>query len=197
MNWTSCDGEMALPNFYHHGRILEDAQRSQKIPISLRSHRPDPVCRPAPFLAVLQITQPAILSPAPVSWPLDHHRSYHPSDLCLAHLFAIVAGIGRIESTQSLVHNGLIPSLLGLPNFPHRDPLRTFLWRFGPQARRGLQGAHNRVRAALFPPLGLLYSAIVNADTTAVLTYGHQVGTAVGHVPKRRQGKPSYAPLKI
>ncbi len=130
-----------------------------------------------------------------VSWPPYHHRSYHPSDLFLAHLFAVVAGIGRVESTQSLVHNGLIPPLLGLPNFPHRDTLRTFLWRFGPQQLQSLQGAHDRVRAALFPRLGLRYSAIVDADTTAVLTYGQQEGTAVGYIPKRRHGKPSYAPL--
>ena len=60
-------------------------------------------------------------------WPDYHHRSYHPADLFLAHLFAIVAGIGRIENTQSLIHNGLIPPLLGLPEFPHRDTLRSFL----------------------------------------------------------------------
>src|SRR5262245_20089595 len=67
-----------------------------------------------------------------VRWPKYSHRDYHPADLFLAHLFSIVAGIGRVENTQSLVHNGLIPPLLGLPDFPHRDTLRTFLWRFGP-----------------------------------------------------------------
>jgi len=130
-----------------------------------------------------------------VSWPPYHHRSYHPADLFLAHLFAIVAGIGRIESMQSLVHNGLIPPLLGLPNFPHRDTLRTFLWRFGPQHLQSLERAHDRFRGALFSRLGLLYSAIVDADTTALPTYGHQEGVAVGYIPKRRHGKPSYAPM--
>jgi hypothetical protein len=48
-----------------------------------------------------------------VCWPNYHHRGYHPADLFLAHLFAIVAGIGRIENAQSLIHNGLIPPLLG------------------------------------------------------------------------------------
>lgn len=65
-------------------------------------------------------------------WTPYHHRAYHPAYLFSAHVFAIVAGIGRIENTHSLVHNGLIPPMLGLPNFPHRDTLRTFLWRFGP-----------------------------------------------------------------
>lgn len=130
-----------------------------------------------------------------VHWPPYHHREYHPADLFLAHLFSIVGGLGRIENTQSLIHNGLIPPILGLSDFPHRDTLRSFLWRFGPAQLRSLETAHDRLRQALFQCLGLLYSAVVDADTTALLTYGSQEGTAVGYIPKRRHGKPSYAPL--
>jgi hypothetical protein len=128
-------------------------------------------------------------------WPDYQHRGYHPADLFLAHLFAIVAGIGRIENAQSLIHNGLIPPLLGLPEFPHRDTLRSFLWRFGSQELRSLVAAHDRLRQELFLRLGLLYSAIVDADTTALITYGSQEGTAVGYIPKRRHGQASYAPI--
>ena len=130
-----------------------------------------------------------------VRWPKYHHRGYHPADLFLAHLFAIVAGIGRIENAQSLIHNGLIPPLLGLPEFPHRDTLRSFLWRFGSQELHSLVAAHDRLRQELFLRLGLLYSAIVDADTTALITYGSQQGTAVGYIPKRRHGQASYAPI--
>lgn len=130
-----------------------------------------------------------------VRWPLYYHRNYYPVDLFLAHIFAIVAGIGRIENTQSLIHNGLIPPILGLPDFPCRDTLRTFLWRFSPENLQSLRFAHDRFRAELFCRFGLLYSALVDADTTALLTYGHQEGTAVGYIPKRRHGKPSYAPI--
>jgi hypothetical protein len=130
-----------------------------------------------------------------VRWPRYSPRNYHPVDLFLAHLFAIVAGIGRVENTQSLIHNGLIPPLLGLPEFPHRDTLRSFLWRFGPEELHSLMAAHDRLRQELFSRLGLLYSAIVDADTTALITYGSQEGTAVGYIPKRRHGQPSYAPI--
>jgi hypothetical protein len=130
-----------------------------------------------------------------VRWPQYPHRDYHPADLFLAHVFALVAGLGRIENTQCLLHNGLIPPLLGLPEFPHRDTLRTFLWRFGPQQLQSLEAAHDRFRRALFPRPGVQYSAIVDADTTALLVFGSQEGAAVGYVPKRRHGKPSYAPL--
>ena len=130
-----------------------------------------------------------------VRWPDYHHRNYHPADLFLAHLFSMVAGIGRIENAQSLIHNGLIPPLLGLPEFPHRDTLRSFLWRFGPKELHSVVSAHDRLRQELFHRLGLLHSAIVDADTTALLTYGHQEGVAVGFVPKKRHGQPSYAPI--
>jgi hypothetical protein len=130
-----------------------------------------------------------------VRWPNYAHRSYHPADLFLAHVFAIVAGIGRIENTQSLTHNGLLPPLLGLPDFPHRDTLRAFLWRFDTRSLRSLQSAHDKLRAEFFRRLSLLYSAIVDADTTTLITYGSQEGVAVGYIPKRRHGQPSYAPI--
>jgi hypothetical protein len=130
-----------------------------------------------------------------VRWPAYHHRQFHPADLFLAHLFAIIADIGRVESTQSLIHNGLLPPLLGLPDFPHRDTLRSFLWRFDSMHLKHLQTAHDRLRHELCQRLGLLYSAIIDADTTALITYGSQEGTAVGYIPKRRHGQPSYAPI--
>jgi hypothetical protein len=55
----------------------------------------------------------------------------------------MVAGIGRIENAQSLIHNGLIPALLGLPEFPHRGTLRSFLWRFGPKELHSVVTAHD------------------------------------------------------
>lgn len=130
-----------------------------------------------------------------VRWPNYHHREYHPADLFIAHLFAIVAGIGRIENAQSLIHNGLIPPLLGLPEFPHRDTLRSFLWRFGPEQLSSLRAAHDRLRHELFHRLGVLYSAIVDADTTTLITYGTQEGIARGYIPKRRHTQYSYAPI--
>jgi len=130
-----------------------------------------------------------------VHWPDYDYRGYHPADLFLAHVFSIVAGLGRIENTQCLIHNGLVPPLLGLNDFPHRDTLRTFLLRFGPESLRNLQAGHDKLRSELFRRLGLLYSATVDADTTTLITYGSQEGVARGYIPKRRHTQPSYAPL--
>lgn len=129
-----------------------------------------------------------------VTWPAYSGRHYQPVDLFLAHLYASVVGIGRIENTKSLVHNGLLPSLLGLPNFPHRDTLRTFLWRFRPNHLRSLEAAHDKVRTELVSRLGLLYSAIVDADTTVLTVFGHQEAAEIGYNPRYR-GKRSYAPI--
>ena len=128
-------------------------------------------------------------------WANYHHRAYHPADLFLAHIFAIVSGIGRIENTQTLTHNGIIPPILGFSDFPHRDTLRTFLWRFNRKNLQSLEAAHNKLRATLFQRLGLSYSATIDADTTSLMTYGHQEGVTLGYVPKLHHTKPSYAPI--
>ena len=130
-----------------------------------------------------------------VRWPQYDYREYHPADIFLAHVFAIVAGIGRIENTQCLIHNGLIPPLLGLNDFPHRDTLRGFLLRFGARELRSLQAAHDRLRASLFDRFGLQYSAVVDADTTSLITYGSQEGAVRGYIAKRRHTQYSYAPI--
>jgi hypothetical protein len=83
---------------------------------------------------------------------------------------------------------------LGLPNFPHRDTLRTFLWRFTPGSLQSLKAAHDRLRGDLSPRLGLRYSAIVDADTTVLTVFGHPEAAEVGYNPKYR-GKRSYAPI--
>jgi Transposase DDE domain group 1 len=130
-----------------------------------------------------------------VRWPDYDYRNFHPADLFLSHVFSMVVGLGRIENTQSLIHNGLIPPLLGLSDFPHRDTLRTFLLRFGPQSLHSLETAHDKLRSELFRRLDVLYSATVDADTTALMTYGTQEGVARGYIPKRRHRQSSYAPI--
>jgi Transposase DDE domain group 1 len=130
-----------------------------------------------------------------VRWPGYDYRNFHPADMFLAHLFSIVVGLGRIENTQSLLHNGLIPPLLGFNEFPHRDTLRTFLSRFNAQSLGSLQAAHDKLRQELFRRLDVVYSAIIDADTTALMTYGSQEGVARGYIPKRRHRQSSYAPI--
>jgi len=105
-----------------------------------------------------------------------------------------VAGIGRIDNTQSLIHNGLIPPLLGRADFPHRDTLRTFLWHFRPEHLQPGSSPRPRPRHAL-PTLGAALRCHRGCRTTALITYGHQEGVALGYIPKRRHRQGSYAPI--
>ncbi|OVE76673.1 hypothetical protein BVX98_05150 [bacterium F11] len=77
-------------------------------------------------------------------WPFYKERKFHPVDMFLVHLFSIVAELGKIENTQSLKLNGLFLQLPDPPDFPHRDTLRTFLWRFTHKELQNLQQDHNQ-----------------------------------------------------
>lgn len=129
-----------------------------------------------------------------VNWPVYSERRFHPADIFLAHLFATVAGLGRIENAKSLKLNGLFPHLLGLPDFPHRDTLRSFLWRFTANDLRSLQAAHNQLREELLHRMGILWSAVVDLDATQLTVFGNQEGATVGY-NKAKRGKKSYSPL--
>lgn len=129
-----------------------------------------------------------------VDWLPHTERKFHPADLFLAHLFAIVAGIGRIENTKVLKLNGLFPHLLGMADFPPRDTLRHFLRRFTVESLRGLHVAHNQLRQELFRRMGLSWNAVVDMDATQLTVYGRQEGATVGY-NKAHRGKASYSPL--
>lgn len=118
-----------------------------------------------------------------VNW--EHSgRTYHPVDLFLTHLFAIAAGLGRIENTQSLKHNGLLPPLLGLSDFPHRDTLRTFLINATPRLLESLRKAHDKVRIWALTDAIPLWSATLDIDTTSLRVFGRRMeGGVVGYVP--------------
>jgi hypothetical protein len=73
--------------------------------------------------------------------------------------------------------------------------LRSFLRRFDAASLHRLETVHDKLRGALFPRLGVSYSAVVDADTTTLMTYGSQEGVARGYIPKRRHWQGSYAPL--
>lgn len=139
------------------------------------------------FLALRRFLQRSM------NWPRYDHLKFQPVDMFLAHLYAIIAGIGRIENTQTIAHNGLLPPLLGLPNFPDRKTLRNFLRRFD-KSIENLQAVHDKLRAELFGRMGLLYGAIINCDTTVLTVFGNQESTEVGY-NRKYKGKRSYAPI--
>ena len=93
---------------------------------------------------------------------LPHRRGdYAPADLILALLFAVIAGLRRINKTEILQYNGTFLSLLGLDQFPDQSSLRRFLQRLTPDTIRQLVRLHDGLRWQLFAapqaPSGLIF----------------------------------------
>ena len=58
-----------------------------------------------------------------------HQRSslYHPVELILAMIYALIAGIHRLKKTKILQGNGAFQRIVGLKNYPYSSSLRRFL----------------------------------------------------------------------
>jgi hypothetical protein len=119
---------------------------------------------------------------------------YLPADLILALLFAIIAGLRRLNKTDVLQYNGTFLSLLGLAQFPDQTTLRRFLKRLPPPTIRQLVRLHDQLRRELFARPDSPSRLIFDLDAVVLTLYGHQQGARVGYNPKKR-GRRSYHPL--
>jgi hypothetical protein len=120
--------------------------------------------------------------------------NYLPSDLILALLYAIMAGMRRINKTEILQYNGAFLSLLGLPRFPDQSTLRRFLKRIPPKAIRQLVTLHDQLRTKLFALPKPRFSLIFDLDSVVLTIYGKAQFARVGYNPKKR-GRRSYHPI--
>jgi Transposase DDE domain group 1 len=122
------------------------------------------------------------------------NADYPPSDLILALLYAIMAGLRRINKTDILPYNGTFLSLLGLPRFPDPSPLRRFLKRMPPKVIRPLVALHDHLRAKLFPLAKPRTTLTFDLDSVVLTIYGKLQYARVGYNPHKR-GRRSYHPL--
>lgn len=127
--------------------------------------------------------------------PAPRYRDYHPADMILAILYAIIAGMDRVNETQILQYNGAFQRLVGLHRFPDQTAIRRFLKRLTPQHIRQLVRVHDLVRHLLFDRPHPRTSLVFDLDSTVLVVYGRLVeGARVGYNPKKR-GRRSYHPL--
>jgi len=124
----------------------------------------------------------------------QRNAEYIPSDLILAFLYAIMAGLRRINKTEILQYNGVLLSLLGLSRFPDQSTLRRFLKRLPPVAIRQLVTLHDQLRAQLFTLPKPRTTLIFDLDSVVLTIYGKAQFAKVGYNPKKR-GRRSYHPL--
>ncbi len=121
----------------------------------------------------------------------QRNNRYSISESLEALLYPLILGLGRIETTEPLRHNGVFHYLAGLPGYPEATSWRRFLQRFAQGGRNALLKLHDRWRGAM---LAQPARAIFDLDSTVLTVYGHQERAEVGYNPKKR-GRPSYLPL--
>jgi hypothetical protein len=122
---------------------------------------------------------------------VQRNNRYSISESLEALLYPLILGLGRIETTEPLRHNGVFHYLAGLPGYPAATSLRRFLERFARTGRKAFLRLHDRWRAEM---LGHPAQVIFDLDSTVLTVYGHQEKSAIGYNPKKR-GRPSYHPL--
>ena len=124
----------------------------------------------------------------------QRNNRYSVGEMCLAVLYPMILGLGRIETTQLLQTNGVFQYLTGLHTYPDPTTLRRFLLRIAPTALPQLRRLHDRFLALMAVRPERPSRLIFDIDSTVLVLYGKQEGATVGYNPIKR-GRPSYHPL--
>lgn len=137
-----------------------------------------------------------------LKWHLQHHvkfsqRSshYHPIELILAIIYALIAGIYRLKKTKILQGNGSFQQIIGLKKFPYASSLRRFLKRADHKIIQSIIKAHDYLRQKMFRFRDPKTSLLFDLDSSVITVYGKFIEEAkVGYNPRKR-GARSYHPL--
>lgn len=124
----------------------------------------------------------------------QRNNRYSISESLLALLYPILLGLGRIETTRLLKHNGVFQYLTGLPVYPDPQTLRRFLGRFAEAGLPDFLALHNHLRQQMISHPPVPATLVFDLDSTVLTVYGHQEKAKVGFNPKKR-GRPSYLAL--
>jgi len=125
----------------------------------------------------------------------QRHSRYHPVDLTLTILYALILGISRLSKTRTLQGNGVFQRIVGVESFPFASSLRRFLKRLDQQSLRDLNQVHDDLRRNLFSLPRRPTSLLFDLDSTVLPIYGKSIeGAKVGYNPRKR-GTRSYQPV--
>lgn len=120
---------------------------------------------------------------------------YHPAQLILTIIYAMVAGMKRISDTRILHYNGYFQALLGLKDFPGSSTLRDFLKSLTMQETEDIRRLHDSLRNTIQRITGIPSSLVFDLDSTVLPVFGWKIeGAKVGYNPTK-PGRPSYHPL--
>jgi len=125
---------------------------------------------------------------------LQRNNRYTAAEELLALVYPIALGLGRIETSHLLKHNGVFQYLTGLPAYPNPTTLRRFLLRMAPLALPRLRNLHDRLLLLMIPRPSPPTKVIFDLDSTVLILYGKQEMARIGYNPQK-WGRPSYHPL--
>ena len=128
---------------------------------------------------------------------LFHQRSslYHPVELILAIIYALIVGVHRLSKTKILQGNGAFQQIVGLKNYPYSSSLRRFLKRVNPKTIRDINKVHDYLRLKMFYLPRPQTSILFDLDSSVLTIYGKQIqGAKIGCNPHKKGARP-YHPL--
>jgi hypothetical protein len=126
---------------------------------------------------------------------LQRSTYFHPVDLVLAIVYALIAGIHRLSKTKILQGNGAFQRIIGLKQFPYASSLRRFLKRSDSKVTQSINQVHDHLRLKMFYLPNPRTSLLFDFDSSVLTVYGKLIeGAEVGYNPHKR-GARSYHPL--
>ena len=124
----------------------------------------------------------------------QRNNRYSVSEAILALIYPISLGLGRMETTHLLKHNGVFQYLTGLSAYPDPTTLRRFLLRMAPLSLSKLRRLHDRFLLSMIlkpkPPSRVIF----DLGSTVLVLYGKQEMTRISCNPKK-WGRPFYHPF--
>lgn len=124
----------------------------------------------------------------------QRNTRYSIPEMFLSLMYPMMLGLGRIETTHLLKHNGVFQYLTGLSAYPNPTALRRFLFRLPPKVLRQLRRLHDWLLLQMTLRGRCRTSFLFDLDSTVLTLYGRQEGAKRGYNPKKK-GRPSYHPL--
>jgi hypothetical protein len=126
---------------------------------------------------------------------LQRSTYFHPVDLVLAIVYALIAGIHRLSKTKILQGNGAFQRIIGLKQFPYASSLRRFLKRSDSKVTQSIDQVHDHLRLKMFYLPNPRTSLLFDFDSSVLTVYGKLIeGAEVGYNPHKR-GARSYHPV--
>jgi hypothetical protein len=115
--------------------------------------------------------------------------------MILAVLYAIIAGMDRVNETQILQYNGAFQKIVGLSKYPDQTAIRRFLRRLSAHHIRQLVQVHEILRKSFFDRPQKRASLVFDLDSTVLIVYGRKVEKARVGYNSKEPGRRSYHPL--